>query len=222
MNDLIYFERAINLALVGHHKQSRNDEPYINHPLRVLNFYLLVSKPISSYVLDAGATAVLHDLIEDTKYNYTTLRLLGICNSQTDCDIKNSIELLTYDKKLFNFKLEYFTKILDSQNNIAILIKLLDAIDNSQWTALQAVSHVNWKRNRDYYRDNVELLYTKLKTLSHDNPYYYLNKVNTLMGVVRLAWHELDLISDQILAGTYSNTRDLNSYIYDSFEMMIE
>ena len=35
MNSMTKIERATNLALVGHHKQRRNNEPYINHPLRI-------------------------------------------------------------------------------------------------------------------------------------------------------------------------------------------
>jgi len=62
-------EDAIRLAVEAHHGQrDRNGQPYILHPLRVM-FRLGTDKE--------RAVAVLHDVVEDTKYSAEDLRQMG-------------------------------------------------------------------------------------------------------------------------------------------------
>lgn len=66
-NDLTTLIGAINFAAQKHRAQKRkgaDGEPYINHPLEVLNLLANVGKVEDFDVLIA---AVLHDTIEDTK-----------------------------------------------------------------------------------------------------------------------------------------------------------
>ena len=67
MNNLTTLTRAISFAAKKHAGQKRKGatgEPYINHPLEVLNLLANVGKVEDFDVLIA---AVLHDTIEDTK-----------------------------------------------------------------------------------------------------------------------------------------------------------
>ncbi len=67
MNNLTTLTRAISFAAKKHTNQKRkgaDEQPYINHPLEVLNLLTSVGKVEDFDVLIA---AVLHDTIEDTK-----------------------------------------------------------------------------------------------------------------------------------------------------------
>lgn len=211
MNSMTKIERATNLALVGHHKQRRNNEPYINHPLRIAGLAKYFYNEQTTLYTDIQVISILHDLIEDTEFNYQTLNLLGICSHSSI--VKMSIETLTYDKTKFESKDAYFKNILESSNTIAIFIKFLDAIDNSQWTAKQESTKYCWKEKRNYYRSNVINLCDKLKcNFSHIHEFN--TKLDNLMFIVQKSWYELDLMSTHY---NFDGSIDLNSYIYDSF-----
>lgn len=67
MNNLTTLIKAINFAAKKHRSQKRkgaDGEPYINHPLEVLNLLTSVGKIEDFNILIA---AVLHDTIEDTE-----------------------------------------------------------------------------------------------------------------------------------------------------------
>ena len=67
MNNLTTLIHAINFAAKKHRRQKRkgaDEEPYINHPLEVLNLLTSIGKVEDFNVLIA---AVLHDTIEDTE-----------------------------------------------------------------------------------------------------------------------------------------------------------
>ncbi len=67
MNNLTTLTRAISFAAKRHTLQKRkgaDEQPYINHPLEVLNLLTSIGKVEDFDILIA---AVLHDTIEDTK-----------------------------------------------------------------------------------------------------------------------------------------------------------
>jgi len=73
-NDLTKLVQAINFAAKKHSRQKRkgaDGEPYINHPLEVLNLLANVGKIEDCNVLIA---AVLHDTIEDTETTEEEIR----------------------------------------------------------------------------------------------------------------------------------------------------
>ena len=65
MNDLV--ERAIRYATEAHGDQKRKftDEPYITHPIAVMEIVKTVA-----HTKEMLAAAVLHDVIEDTGRSY--------------------------------------------------------------------------------------------------------------------------------------------------------
>ena len=144
-------QHAIAIATVAHGEQTRRGdlELYINHPLRVARM-----------VRDAGydeitqAIAVLHDVVEDTKYDLDTLRNLFMGHDCVDV-LMHGIWLLTktpgmtreeYKQRLFGSK--------DPDNRRAVVVKMYDAIDNGMWhIGMVKWRGELWERDRLYYRE---------------------------------------------------------------------
>ncbi len=94
MNNLTALIQAINFAAKKHRSQKRKGaeaEPYINHPLEVLNLLTSVGKVADFDVLIA---AVLHDTIEDTKTTEEEIENLFGAN------VRKMVSELTDDKSL--------------------------------------------------------------------------------------------------------------------------
>jgi len=114
-----YLERAINIASEAHVGQiDKGGEPYILHPLRVM------------YKMDTHeemATAVLHDVIEDTDVTTAILRHFEIPE-----DVIIAVDLLT--KKEGQDYYDYMQLI--KHNRVAIKVKIADLEDNMDITRL--------------------------------------------------------------------------------------
>ena len=123
ITDLHKFTSACHYAAKCHANQKRkgNDEPYIVHPLEVVN--ILTGVGVSR--LQFLSAAVLHDVIEDTEATEPELlRMFGN-------DIKEIVREVTDDKRLPKGE----RKRLQAENMVfksdaAKLIKLADKISN--------------------------------------------------------------------------------------------
>ena len=123
ITDLHKFTNACHYAAKCHAKQRRkgNDEPYIVHPLEVVN--ILTGVGVSNFQFLAAA--VLHDVIEDTEA--TEPELMRIFGNY----IKEIVREVTDDKRLPKGE----RKRLQAENiffkgDAAKLIKLADKISN--------------------------------------------------------------------------------------------
>ncbi len=111
-------EDAINLASFAHSGQlDKAGLPYINHPLRVME--TVKAMGVRPYVQIA---AVLHDVVEDTRFTIEILQALGV-----------PIPALSLVRTLSRNclpELDYYERI--RANPDALKIKLADISDNTQ------------------------------------------------------------------------------------------
>jgi len=98
-------------------KVDRGENPMINHMQQVASY-------VSDIDEDTQHTAWLHDLIEDTKYTFQDLENLGYSP-----EIIEAVRLLTHLKKEMKYP-EYIDRICQSQNMMAIYVKLADQRSN--------------------------------------------------------------------------------------------
>lgn len=114
-------QSVVNFAANAHRGQVRRGgvETYIQHPLRMYKFLMQ-----TGHTGDTLAVALLHDVVEDTKYTFE------------DCDFylqssegKEALRLLT--KKKGETSGEQLGRILGSENQMAIRVKMYDALDNA-------------------------------------------------------------------------------------------
>ncbi len=136
---------SIMIAIYAHKNQKRrNDEPYISHPMRMLNKYedLIGTKrknlsPTFIYKMNESGLPyygieeliLLHDVIEDTSITIIDLENIFKENNfgeYFNLYIKNPLLLLTHNKKE-DYK-TYIDKLLPSKE--ASFVKLLDMYDN--------------------------------------------------------------------------------------------
>lgn len=131
------YRRALKLAYKAHDGQLRKDSnvPYIIHPIRVSYcFNDLTRKTI----------AILHDVIEDTSFDFDDLRDAGMPDR-----IMNIVDILT--RKKYETHMEYVKRV--SKNEIATEIKIADIVDNlSDTISVQKQSMI------DRYNKSLEIL----------------------------------------------------------------
>ena len=112
---------VIDFAANAHRGQVRRGgvETYIQHPLRV--YKALMEQ---GYTGDTLTVALLHDVVEDSKYTFED------CDFYIQSDVgKEALRLLT--KKKGETSGEQLGRILGSQNQMAIRVKMYDALDNA-------------------------------------------------------------------------------------------
>lgn len=119
-------QRAKEVAIEQHKKQVRKFEgvPYVEHPKRVAE---LIAKYKSSKKLKELVSAgLLHDTIEDTKTKLKDLK------AQFGDLVSSLVQELTSDKKeMRKFgKTEYLKKKMLGMSSWALVIKLVDRLDN--------------------------------------------------------------------------------------------
>jgi GTP pyrophosphokinase len=118
--------RAYDVAFAAHRMQRRdNGDPYITHPIAVAEI-------LAGYRLDAGtiATALLHDVIEDTKVTLgeLTRQFGGEIAALVDGVTKLSrLELRDRDKQSENFRKLVLAMSKDLR---VLLVKLADRLHN--------------------------------------------------------------------------------------------
>ncbi len=145
MNNLTTLIQAINFAAKKHSTQKRkgaDEQPYINHPLEVLNLLADVGK-VKDY--DVLIAAVLHDTIEDTEATREEItELFGD-------DVCEMVLEVTDDKSLP--KAERKQKQIEHAphlSNGAKYIKLGDKISNIRDVSENPPDGWSDKRRREY------------------------------------------------------------------------
>lgn len=125
MNNLTKFTEAISFAAKKHRQQKRkgaDQEPYINHPLEVVNLLTSVGKVEDFDILIA---AVLHDTIEDTETTAAEItELFGANVCQMVLELTDDKSLPKETRK--QLQIEHAPHI----SNGAKQIKLCDKISN--------------------------------------------------------------------------------------------
>lgn len=139
-------DRAIVLATLAHSGQKRRvtQEPYINHPIRVM---LKAGK----FGVEFAITAILHDVVEDTKLTLETLTEEGFSDT-----IIEAVRVLTKVKGQ-NYEIDYLPAVRD--NLLARTVKVLDIEDNM--SDLETLGTFNWeegKRLRTKYEMALQVL----------------------------------------------------------------
>jgi len=118
MNKYDLVVKAIETAISAHGSQKdRVGNPYILHPLRVMNKFW--DNP------ELMCVAVLHDVLEDTELTSNDLL------QEFPKNIVDAVELLT--KAEDQSYEDYIVRLLESKNKLALQIKLADMEDNSSF-----------------------------------------------------------------------------------------
>jgi guanosine-3',5'-bis(diphosphate) 3'-pyrophosphohydrolase len=129
---------AIAIAAEAFEKVTdRGGQPYIMHCLRVMN-----ALPEDDEEL--RIIGVLHDLIEDTGWEFKQLYQLGFSDR-----VVRALMLLTHDKSIDPDYKEYIKKI--ATNPDAVAVKLKDLRDNSDVTRLKGVTAKDLARIQKYH-----------------------------------------------------------------------
>lgn len=126
-------KRAMYIAIKAHEKQlDRNNQPYIGHPLRVME---------AGKTLEEKIVGVLHDLIEDTKITLTNLSNEGFSD--------NIIDAVHALSKLDNEKYDHYIQRVQ-KNDLAVRVKLNDLTDNMDLRRLEELTDEDVTRMRKY------------------------------------------------------------------------
>ena len=147
-------EITLLLASKLHAGQMRwnNEEPYINHPIRVANAVFMMTKDHRLY-----QAALLHDVIEDTELTLDELATTHNCPPA----VLDMVDLLT--KREGETRAEYLTRLKTGNNRAASLIKILDSFDNAMLTP-SAIEYLKSKgkdpiAEQNKYLDTAKELY---------------------------------------------------------------
>lgn len=139
-NPLVHM--ALDLCKEYHAEQKdKNGRVYYEHPIR------LATQCESD---EEKIVALLHDVIEDTTLKAIDLENYGIPKNCVD-----SIIILTKGKE--EPYGEYIRRVRDSNNQIAIKIKILDLKDNSNLTRINVLIDKDLKRTLKYIK-SLEIL----------------------------------------------------------------
>lgn len=148
MNDLPNLIEAIHFAAKKHQNQKRkgaDSEPYINHPLEVLNLLVKVGGVTDSKTLTA---AVLHDTVEDTGVTKEEIA------EKFGQEISEMVMELTDDKSLPKaVRKEKQVEHAPDLSHAAKQIKICDKISNIRdvlenppdgWSDERRREYINW------------------------------------------------------------------------------
>ena len=126
-------KKAMKLCFEAHKDQvDKSGMPYMFHPFHV-----------AEQMKDEATTivALLHDVVEDTKYTLDDIAKMGLGQ-----DVVDALTLMTHDKSVEY--LDYVAKIKD--NPIARAVKLADLAHNSDPTRLDVIDEEARKRSEKY------------------------------------------------------------------------
>lgn len=148
MNNLKTLAQAISFAAKKHKTQKRkgaDGEPYINHPLEVLNLLTIVGN-VENY--DILIASVLHDTIEDTE---TTKEEITELFGEKVCEM---VLELTDDKSLpkaerKQLQIEHAPHLSDGAKQIKLCDKISnirDVMENPphDWSKERQIEYVEW------------------------------------------------------------------------------
>lgn len=126
-------KKALKLAFDAHKDQlDKSELPYVFHP-----FHLAEQMETE----DETVVALLHDVVEDTKYTFDDIRAMGFSEK-----VIEALTLLTHDDA--EPYLDYVARLKD--NALARKVKLADLRHNSDLTRLDVIDEKALMRVRKY------------------------------------------------------------------------
>jgi (p)ppGpp synthase/HD superfamily hydrolase len=126
-------KKALKLAFEAHKDQlDKSEMPYVFHP-----FHLAEQMETEDEIV----VALLHDVVEDTKYTLDDIRAMGFSEK-----VIEALTLLTHDDA--EPYLEYVARLRD--NALARKVKLADLRHNSDLTRLDVIDERALMRVRKY------------------------------------------------------------------------
>lgn len=138
------YKAAVDLATKAHKGQKdRGGDDYINHPKRVAEKCDTILQKI---------TALLHDVVEDSKYTLDDLRKHKTIGKYPQ--IINAVECLTH-KKGESYG-DYINKVMT--NPTALCVKIRDLEDNLNCLRLPDMTEKDWDRMKKYYNARKTLI----------------------------------------------------------------
>ena len=138
-----------------HQKRTFTNEPYINHPIRIAN-----NKEVLRYGSSGICVALLHDCIEDAEYPEESDKYIS---EHFPGPIYESIKLLTHNRLEKSYE-EYIETIMTSGNELAIVVKYADSLDNSVPTSTM---DEKWIERCKIYKSNAEKYLNILKEIQN-------------------------------------------------------
>lgn len=127
-----HLEKAIHIAVNTHYNQKdKGGEPYIFHPLRVMD---------ACASLEARIVAILHDVVEDTDITIEMLR------QEFPPQIIEALKLLIHNPDVPY--MDYVASI--KTNSIAREVKIADLRDNSKISRLSMITNKAIERLKKY------------------------------------------------------------------------
>lgn len=141
---------AIEIAVAAHKGQvDKGGYPYILHPLHLMNQLM--------FDLELAAIAVLHDVVEDSRWSLEALKAQGFTPR-----VITALGLLTHEKG--DSYSEYIAKI--STNLDAIRVKRKDLEHNSDITRLKGLRDKDLERMAKYHQAFMDLGEAKRRLLT--------------------------------------------------------
>jgi len=151
MNNLTTLIQAINFAAKKHSAQKRkgaDEQPYINHPLEVINL-LASAGNIEDY--DVLIAAVLHDTIEDTETTEEEItRLFGANVCGMVLEVTDDKSLPKAERK--QLQIEHAPHLSDGAKRIKLADKISNIRDVTEnppdgWSKERRLEYVEWGEN---------------------------------------------------------------------------
>ncbi|MGL4992492.1 MAG: HD domain-containing protein [Sarcina sp.] len=168
--------RALNLAEKLHSGQKRRSgEPYIIHPVRVANGLISLGIVDENIVI----SALLHDILEDTKVTYEELLDLY----KLPAEAANIILRLT--KKSENYDADEYYEVIGECPK-ATIVKIADRCHN-----IATLQFFNDEKIGLYVRDTEKYIYPLFNKIKDQEPwyedsiYYMKYHIDSIIGVVR-------------------------------------
>lgn len=129
-------ELAIQIAIKAHLGQKdKCNQPYIGHPLRVMNM---------GTTIDEKICGILHDVIEDSEITAEYLEKQGF-----EQHIIDAVKLLTKEKN----ETDYFKYIENiTKNPLALQVKLYDLTDNLDIKRYSTITEKDIERFNKYLK----------------------------------------------------------------------
>lgn len=126
-------KKALRLCYEAHNGQlDKGGAPYVFHPMHLAE---------QMTTEEATIVALLHDVVEDTKYTLADIAALGFGDN-----VIEALALLTHDKSVsYN---DYIAEI--KSNDIAKQVKLADLAHNSDLTRLNVITEKDIARQEKY------------------------------------------------------------------------
>lgn len=148
--DLIEIYKAIEYIKKYHHNQWRySGEPYYSHPIEVA-----VITTDYLFETEAIVTALLHDIIEDTKAYASQVELIF---GQRVSEMVNALSKISSNLLLTKEETFYKMNQLQDPKKMAIIIKLLDRLHN-----IRTISYINSIEKQKRIAKETMLLYIPL------------------------------------------------------------